>query len=114
MELTLGVIGACVGAAGMIFGFVAMLRNKKTDDKNEGEHEGAVRADLGYIKKGIDGIEHRMEKLETKYVDVIKVLEGYKDDKLTINETLALIYSYTPIDLGVDIVIESEKGDIFL
>lgn len=74
MELTLGVIGACVGAAGMIFGFVALLRNKKTDDKNEGEHEGAIRSDLGYIKKGIDGIEHRMEKLEAKYVDVIKAL----------------------------------------
>ena len=53
-------------------------------------------------------------KDEFKYVDVIKVLEGYKEDKLTINETLALIYSYTPIDLGIDIVIESEKGDIVL
>ena len=74
MEIALGIIGACVGVAGMVFGMVAMFRNKKTDDKNEGEHEGAVRADLGYIKKGIDGIEHRMEKMETKYVDVIKAL----------------------------------------
>ena len=74
METALGIIGACVGIAGMIFGMVAMLRNKKTDDKTEGEHDGVVRSDLGYIKKGIDGIEHRLEKQENQYIDVVKQL----------------------------------------
>lgn len=74
MELAFGIIGACVGIAGTIFGVVNIFRNKKTDDKNEGEHEGAVRSDLGYIKKGIDGIEQRMEKLENRYLDVIRAL----------------------------------------
>lgn len=76
-----------------------------------------ARFDRKYIKNNVSDVKLKKyisTKDEFKYVDVIKVLEGYKDDKLTINETLALIYSYTPIDLGVDIVIESEKGDIFL
>lgn len=73
-EIIFGIVGAAVGIAGTIFGFVGVFRNKKTDDKTEGEHDGAVRADLGYIKKGIDGIEHRLEKQETQYVDVIRQL----------------------------------------
>lgn len=76
-----------------------------------------ARFDRKFIKDNVSDVKLKKYismKDEFKYVDVIKVLEGYKDDKLTINETLALIYSYTPIDLGIDIVIESEKGDIVL
>lgn len=74
MDITFGIIGAVVGVAGVVFGFITLFRNKKTDDKTEGEHDGAVRADLGYIKKGIDGIEHRLEKQETQYIEVIRQL----------------------------------------
>lgn len=48
------------------------------------------------------------------YVDVVKVLEGFKNGKLTIKETLTLIYSYKPIDLDNNVIYESEKGDIIL
>ena len=71
---TLGIIGACVGVAGTIFGVVAMFRNKKADDKTEGENDGVVRSDLGYIKKGIEGIERKIEKQENQYIGVIKQL----------------------------------------
>lgn len=74
MELALGIIGACVGVAGTIFGLVSVFRNKKIDDKSEGKQGGMLHADIGYIKKGIDGIERRLEKQESQYIDIIQQL----------------------------------------
>ena len=34
--------------------------------------------ELGYIKKGIDGIEHRLEKQENLYVEVVTQLAEIK------------------------------------
>ena len=74
MELTFAIIGAAVGIAGTIFGLIAVFRNKKIDDKTEGEQGGMLHTDIGYIKKGIDGIERRLEKQETQYVEIIQHL----------------------------------------
>lgn len=74
MELALGIIGACVGIAGTIFGLVSVFRNKKIDDKSEGEQGGMLHTDIGYIKKGIDGIERRLEKQESQYINIVQQL----------------------------------------
>ena len=90
MEMTLAIIGGVVGVLGAIFGLVAMLRNKKTDDKSEGEKNGVVLTELGYIKKGIDGIEKRLERQENQHIDVIrhltKVEESAKQAHLRIDK----------------------------
>lgn len=78
MELTFGIISACVGITGTIFGIVTLFRNKKTDDKLEGEQGGVLHTDIGYIKKGIDGIERRLEKQESQYVDIIRSIAEVK------------------------------------
>ena len=39
----------------------------------------AILTELGYIKKGIDGIEQRLEKQETQYIDVIKHLTAVEE-----------------------------------
>ena len=70
----LGIVGGVVGVVGAIFGLVAMLRNKKTDDRSEGKQDGVVLTELGYIKKGIEGIEKRLVKQESQYIDVVKHL----------------------------------------
>lgn len=78
MELTFGIIGALSGTAGIAFGLISFFRNKKADDKTEGEQGGVLHADIGYIKKGIDGIEHRLDKQEDQYIGVIEQLAEIK------------------------------------
>lgn len=77
-ELVFGIAGIVFGAGGLIFGIIAATRNKKNDDKAEGEQGGVLHADIGYIKKGIDGIERRLDKQETQYIEVIKQLTEVK------------------------------------
>lgn len=73
-ETVFSILSAVVGLLGTVFGLVTLFRNKKSDDKDEGEKEGVVLTELGYIKKGIDGIEQRLEKQESKYVGVVTQL----------------------------------------
>ena len=56
-ELIFGTVGAVVGITGAIFGGVAMLRNKKCDDRTEGKEDGMVLTELGYIKAGVDDLK---------------------------------------------------------
>ena len=74
MELIFGTISAVVGILGAFIGCATLTRSKKTDVKTEGEKGGVVLTELGYIKKGIDGIEKRIARQENQYVDVVKHL----------------------------------------
>ena len=56
-DIIFGIISAVVGFLGIVFSFVVMLRNKKTDDKNEGKEDGMILTELGYIKAGVDDLK---------------------------------------------------------
>ena len=73
-EIIFGIVGVVTGVGGMVCALVVASRNKKKDDVSDGQSIGTLHTDIGYIKKGIDGIEHRLEKQETQYIDVITQL----------------------------------------
>ena len=52
-----GVISAVCCIFTMIFGLVALFRNKKSDDAKEGKEDGIVLTELGYIKAGVDDLK---------------------------------------------------------
>lgn len=56
-ELILGVIGAVVGIIGMAVACLALMRDKKNDNKAEGEQTGSLFTEIGYIKAGIDTLK---------------------------------------------------------
>jgi predicted nucleic acid-binding Zn-ribbon protein len=55
--IVFGTISAVVGIGGLVFGFVAYSRNKKTDDNAEGQKGGIMLTEIGYIKAGIDDMK---------------------------------------------------------
>ena len=55
--LIFGIISAVGCILGMVFGLVALLRNKKSDDAKEGKEGGIVLTELGYIKAGVDDLK---------------------------------------------------------
>lgn len=48
------------------------------------------------------------------YIDIVKVLNGYKDNKLSKEEAVMLIYACRPINLIDEIVFKSDSGDIII
>ena len=73
-DMIFGIIGIVTGVSGMVCALVVASRNKKKDDVSDGQSIGTLHTDIGYIKKGIDGIEHRLEKQETQYIEVVTQL----------------------------------------
>lgn len=65
LQLVYGIIGAVLGVIG------ALAVSKKTS-KDEGATAGTIASDLGYVKKGIDEINRKFERLENLYHDLDK------------------------------------------
>lgn len=79
MEMLSGILSVIFGIGGLVFGIITAVRNKKNDDSKEAKEDGIVLTELGYIKKGIHGIEQRLEKQESQYVDVIRHLTAVEE-----------------------------------
>lgn len=69
-EMIFGIVGVVTGISGMLCAIIVASRNKKKDDKTEGKEDGVLMTEIGYIKKGVDGIEQKFEKLENQYIDL--------------------------------------------
>ncbi len=76
------VLSVLFGLAGVIFGLITALRNKKNDDASEGKQTGMVLTELGYIKSGVDRMERKQDEQDKKYLELaIKVAEGEASNK---------------------------------
>ena len=51
------IIGVACTILGAVLGYVAFLRNAKSDSKADGKQDGTILTELGYIKGGIDEIK---------------------------------------------------------
>ena len=79
MEIAALIFSGIFGIGGLVFGIITAVRNKKTDDTKEAKEDGIGLTELGYIKKGIHGIEQRLEKQESQYVDVVRHLTAVEE-----------------------------------
>ena len=64
MTIEISVLIAVIGCALSVGTFFV---GRLTAAKSSGQQTGQVLTELGYIKKGIDGLEHKMEKMEQQY-----------------------------------------------
>ena len=60
ISVLIAVVGVAVSVGTFFIG-------RTTAAKNAGHQTGQVLTELGYIKKGIDGLEKKMERMEQQY-----------------------------------------------
>lgn len=93
-EVIFGICGVVTGLVGMTCTLIVTSRNKKKDDVSDGRNIGTLHTDIGYIKKGIDGIEHRLEKQENQYIDVVTQLAEVTGEVKRHSKRLEKLESY--------------------
>jgi predicted nuclease with TOPRIM domain len=64
MQIDVSVLIAICGCALSVATFFI---GRTTSAKNAGQQTGQVLTELGYIKKGVDGLEKRFERLQENY-----------------------------------------------
>ena len=93
-EIFFGVVGVVTGILGICCSIIVATRNKKKDDKAEGKDDGVLMTEIGYIKKGVDGIGQKFEKLENQYIDLAMQLAEMKGDIKRFNKRIETLEKF--------------------
>lgn len=64
-ELADFIIGIVFAGIGAIIAYLGLRRNQATDDRNEGERNGVLYTELGYIKANTDEIKAEQKEQRT-------------------------------------------------
>lgn len=65
-EIIFAALAALSPIVSTLVAILAFRRNKNNDTKSEGQQEGVLQSDVGYIKSGIDRLEKRLDKMDEK------------------------------------------------
>ena len=65
--------------AGVVFGVVTIVRNRKQDDTDEGKQTGTILTELGYIKSGVDDVKRRQEKQDEQTLVFLRDLTAVQE-----------------------------------
>lgn len=58
--------------------YLGFMRNAKHDEKSEGEADGVVMTELGYIKSGIDDLKRSQREQDRRYVETMQSIAEIK------------------------------------
>lgn len=67
MSVEISILVAVIGC-GLSVG--TFFIGRVTAAKTSGQQNGQMLSDLGYIRRGIDGLERKMERIERQYTDL--------------------------------------------
>lgn len=67
------------GLAGIVFGVVAILRNRKQDDTADGKESGVILTELGYIKAGVDDVKRKQERQDESMTGFLRDLTEVRE-----------------------------------
>ena len=63
-------ITVLIAVLGLMFTAAAFFVGRMTAAKTSGQQTGQVLTELGYIKKGIDGLERDIKEIKRQYTDL--------------------------------------------
>lgn len=72
-------VSIVAGVAGVVFGIVAIARNRRQDNTEAGERSGEIMSELGYIKSGVDDVKRKQEKSDDTIMGFMKELTAVQE-----------------------------------
>ena len=73
-QTVLQIISVVGVISSVLFAYLAFSRNKGADRQAAGEQDGAMMAELGYIKSGVDDIKREQQEQRAKNLEVVERL----------------------------------------
>lgn len=67
------------GIAGIVFGIITYARNRRQDNTSEGQRNGEIMSELGYIKSGVDDVKRKQEKSDDTIMGFMKELTAVQE-----------------------------------
>lgn len=73
-ETALTIISVIGTISSILFAYLAFSRNKQQDNEKDGQHNGTILTEIGYIKSGVDDIKKKQEAQDQRHIEVISRL----------------------------------------
>ena len=73
-----GVLSIICTLVSLCIAYFAFIRNRRKDDRNDGHETGAIMAELGYIKSGIDDVkaeQREQRRINTDFIERLTAVE---------------------------------------
>lgn len=67
------------GIAGIVFGVITYARNRRQDNTSEGQRNGEIMSELGYIKAGVDDMKRKQEKSDETIMGFLRDLTAVQE-----------------------------------
>ncbi len=93
-SLIFGITGMCVGIAGVVLSFITVSRNRKNDDKNEGEKEGIILSELDHIKNTTEDIKRKLEKKDEQDIEILERLTDVEASAKQAHKRIDQLFKY--------------------
>lgn len=65
-EIVFAALAVLTPIISVLIAYLGFRRNQKNDTKSEGQQEGVLQSDVGYIKSGVDRLEKRLDRMDEK------------------------------------------------
>ena len=78
-EAILSAISVISGVCALVFGYIALVRNRASDTTKEAKSDATILTELGYIKGGIDDVkaeQREQRKTNTDFVGRLVSVEA--------------------------------------
>lgn len=76
VSIIFGIVGVILAG---IFGYTAYTRNKHHDSEQDGQKNGVMLTEIGYIKSGVDDIKRKQEKQDQQHIEVVTRLTAVEE-----------------------------------
>lgn len=93
-SIIFGITGMCVGIAGVVLSFITVSRNRKNDDKNEGEKEGIILSELDHIKNTTEDIKRKLEKKDEQDIGILERLTDVEASAKQAHKRIDQLFKY--------------------
>ena len=67
-----------VGCCGLLLSYLTYQNGLKKGSTSEGEKNGVLISDVGYIKSSVDNLNRKIEKQEEKYTTLVSEMSDVK------------------------------------
>ena len=72
MDELIIISGVVCTVGGFIFAYLAFKKTQEKDNKEDGGKTAQITSDMGYVKKGIEGINIKLEKQDERHIQIIE------------------------------------------
>ena len=91
-DLVFAIVGFFASISSIIFAYLAFRGSEKHEQRTDGQTEGVIFSDIGYIKACVDRVEKNLNKMDERYRNIAERLAKVEESVINVTKRVDEIY----------------------